>query len=96
MCMYTLPGVAEDKENVGQFSYFVDILLCYTYIFRRQVLWGKDTRTERLLIVAKVKPASLLTVPSGILFPKSVSYNFDLSLFFPAQMFSEYHPCARQ
>ena len=75
------------KKMVGQFSYFVDILLCYTYIFRRQVLWGKDTRSERLLIVAKVKPASLLTVPSGILFPKSVSYNFDLSLFFPHRCF---------
>ena len=40
-----------------------------------------------MLIVAKVKPAALLTVPSGILFPKTVSYNFDLSGFFPHRCF---------
>lgn len=86
--MCTLSGVAEDKEMAGQFSHFVDIFTPVTlHIFRRQVLQGKDTRSERLLIVAKVKPAALLTVPSGILFPKTVSYRFDLSGFFPHRCF---------
>ena len=34
------------------------------------------------MLVPKVKPPALLTVHSAIRFPKSVSYDFDLSVFF--------------
>lgn len=47
--------------------------------FQEAGFGGKDTRSKRLL-VPKVKPPALLTVHSGVRFPRSVSYNFDLSV----------------
>lgn len=58
---------------------------------RSRFFGGKDTRSERLLIVAKVQPAALLTVPSGILFPKTVSYNLNLSVFSHGDFLSTAH-----
>lgn len=86
MCSLFL-GLQRIKKMVGQFSHFVDNFTLVHLNFQEAGFVGERYKKREVVNSCQGQTCSSLDCSSGILFPKSVSYNFDLSVFFPHRCF---------